>query len=118
MREVGDAGLETAQARDRHHHGEQHEPAHLNRQHAVDEHFIRGPVARVRELDAEDRARRTEDRGIRCEHRAECAGESRDQIERDEAITPQPLFHARAEEIQHHHVEDDVPESAMDEHVR
>ena len=121
VREVCDAHTEAAEAgEDRVGGLAEHEPPCLHRERAVEIDLVVWPEHRVHQLDAEDRGRRADDwigRDARHRQREQRSAQSTHEVEDDEAPAPHLRLHPRSEEREGDHVEEEVPPTAVDEHV-
>ena len=102
---------------------ERDEPFRRNRiGQRENEDGVIGPVPGERDGHAHDRARGTEDQGDRHrlheEKRERRAADPAEQIEQDESAPAHPIFDRRAEYEQHEHVEREVQNTRVQEHVR
>ena len=123
MREIRDAALRACRrdaADDVQHADEHHQPAHRRRNHAEHEQLFVGPERRVREHHAEHRRRRADEQRIARNEREmrEPAAQSAEQIEAHEFLRAPFPFDARAKQPQRVHVQREMPEAAVHEHVR
>ena len=119
MCKVGDARLHAAEpseeGKSRHRHDE---PSRLDGENSPDEDPFPRPEVREGKEDPKDRARGPDDRLERREHEGEsCSCEPADKIEGEEAGPAEFRFNLRAEKIKSEHVEENMGEPGMHEHI-
>ena len=110
----------TAEAAEQRHRGrDANEPAGFNRNDAPDEDLVARPEPRKREHHAEYACRSADDGCVRLKgERHERPRNTAHKVEREKPLWAEALLHARAEEIERDHVEQNVRETAVQKHVR